>query len=113
MSSLDVVSLFTNILLDETINIFIGLIYNENQVIDRISKRYLRNMLILSKNEPYFISNELLYGEKDGVTMGYPLGPTFANAFLCFYKEKCETILYNISQFIMGDMIMIFLFYLS
>ena len=35
----------------------------------------------------YFIINGLLYKKTDGVAMGSPLGPSFANAFLS-YNEK-------------------------
>ena len=36
----------------------------------------------------YFIFNNLLYKQVDGVGMGLPLGPTFANIFLCFHEKK-------------------------
>ena len=36
----------------------------------------------------YFIFNELFYKQIDGVAMGSSLGPTLANAFLCFYEKK-------------------------
>ena len=35
-----------------------------------------------SKNSNYFIN------KFDGVAMGSPLGPTLANAFLCYYEKK-------------------------
>ena len=42
----------------------------------------------LATKESYFIFNKLLYKQIDGVAMGSPLGPTFANASLCFYEKK-------------------------
>ena len=30
-----------------------------------------------------------IYKQIDGVAMGSPLGPTFANAFLCFHEQIC------------------------
>ena len=42
----------------------------------------------LATKESYFLFNELLYKQIDGVAMGSPLGPTLANAFLCFYEKK-------------------------
>ena len=42
----------------------------------------------LATKESYFIFNKVLYKQKDGVVMGSPLGPTSANAFLCFYERK-------------------------
>ena len=29
------------------------------------------------------------YKQIDGVAMGSPLGPTLANAFLCFHEQEC------------------------
>ena len=46
MGNLDVDALFINIPLDETINICTYLIYNENQVIDGISKLVLVLVLV-------------------------------------------------------------------
>ena len=42
----------------------------------------------LATKESYFIFKKLLYKQIDGVAMGSPLGPTFANASLCFYEKK-------------------------
>ena len=42
----------------------------------------------LDTKESHFIFNEILYKQRDGVTMGSPLGPTLANAFLSFYEKK-------------------------
>ena len=34
--------------------------------------------------------NEFLYKQTAGVAMGWPLGPTLANAILCFYEKWLE-----------------------
>ena len=88
MGSLDVDSLFTNIPLDETIDICTNLIYNQQDVIEGINKEEFRSLLSLATKESYFLFNKVLYKQKDGVAMGSPLGPTLANAFLCFYERK-------------------------
>lgn len=36
----------------------------------------------------YFLFDEKLYKQTDGVGMGLPLGPTFANIFLCHHEQK-------------------------
>ena len=43
------------------------------------------------------------------------LGPTSANIFLCFHEKKWPTKLpcRSLNQYILGDMLAIFLFYLS
>ena len=82
MCSLDVDSLFTNIPLDETINVFANIVYSEQDVIQGINKEEFRSLLPLTTKESYFIFNESLYKQKDGVAVGSELGPTVANAFL-------------------------------
>ena len=82
MCSLDVDSLFTNIPLDETINVFANIVYSEQDVIQGINKEEFRSLLSLTTKESYFIFNESLYKQKDGVAVGSELGPTVANTFL-------------------------------
>ena len=86
MGSLDVDSLFTNIPLDETIDICTNTIYSEQDVMQGINKEELQNLLSLATKESYFIFNDVLYKQKDGVAMDSPLGPTLANSFPCSYN---------------------------
>ena len=88
MGSLNVDSLFTNITLEETINICTNLIYDNVDVIEGINKLEFKNLLSLATQESYFLFNDVLYKQKDGVAMGSPLGPTMANVFLSFYEVK-------------------------
>ena len=88
MASLDVDSLFTNIPLDETINIRKESIFNESDTVEGLNKSEFKELLSLATKESYFIFDDLLYKQIDGVAMGSPLGPTRANAFLCFCGKK-------------------------
>ena len=85
MGSLDVDS---NIPLEETINICTELIYDQNDSIEGLNKSEFKELLSLATKESYLIFNEILYKQIDGVAMGSPLGPTLANAFLCFYEKS-------------------------
>ena len=60
MRSLDVDSLFTNIPLDETINICINTVYSEQDVIRGINKEEFRNLLSLATKESHFMFNQVL-----------------------------------------------------
>ena len=51
-----------------------------------INKSEFKNLLSLATQESYFIFNDVLYKQKDGVAMESPLGPTMANVFLSFYE---------------------------
>ena len=89
MASLDVDSLFTNIPLDETINLCVDLLCpTDNSTINGIPKGHFRKLLELYTSESFFMFNGSYYKQIDGVAMGSPLGPTLANAFMCFYEQK-------------------------
>ena len=103
MGSLDVDSLFTNIPLEETINICTNLLYDKDDVIEGVNKPEFKNILSLATQESYFIFDDVLYKQKDGVAMGLPVRPTMTNVFLSLYEikwiEQClkefETLFYR------------------
>ena len=61
MDSLDVNALFTNILLDKTIDFCTNTSYSQQDLIEGINKEEFRNLLSLPTKESYFIFNEILY----------------------------------------------------
>ena len=88
MASFDVKSLFTNIPLGETIDICINSLYGDSNDILNFSKLQLHKLLSLAATDCFFIFNENVYKQKDGVAMGNPLGPTLANAFLAYHEVR-------------------------
>ena len=46
-------------------------------------------MLSLTTKENIILFNQKFYSQIDGVAMGSPLGPIFANMFLCHHETKC------------------------
>ena len=88
MASLDVESLFTNIPLDETINIVTNKVFGRKSKVKGISKSDFRNLLLMSTKGTVFYFNGHYYSQKDGVAMGSPLGPALANAFLCHHEAS-------------------------
>ena len=70
MGSLDVDSLFTNIPLDETIDICVNQLFENTDTVEGFTKSELKHLLSLPTKESYFIFNSLLYKQIDGVTMG-------------------------------------------
>ena len=87
MGSLDVDSLFTNIPFEETIDICTYTLFENMEKVQGLSKIEFKELLSLATKESYFIFNGQLYKQADGVSMGSPLGPTLANAFLV-HSEK-------------------------
>ena len=61
MGSLDVDSIFTNIPLEETINICTESIYVQNDSVEGLKKSEYTELLSLANKEAYFIFNEILY----------------------------------------------------
>ena len=85
MGSLDVASLFTNITLEETIDLCINTLF-ENMEKVGLSTTEIKELLSLATKESYFIFNGQFYKEVDGVAMRPPLAPTLANAFLVHFE---------------------------
>ena len=88
LASFDVTSLFTNIPLDETISIICENCSEDTLDNLNIERKDLKKLLELAVKENVFMFNEELYKQVDGVAMGSPLGPAFANAFLCHHEVR-------------------------
>ena len=90
MVSFDVTNLFSNIPLQETINIAIDHII-EHQPDIKISRFDLNKLFLCVTAQTHFIFNNDFYDKIDGVAMGSPLAPILANLFLDFLEEKWIT----------------------
>ena len=110
MACLDVEGLFTNIPLEETIDNIINDLYLSTEKVHNFEKHEL---LIFAAFESFFVFDGEYYIQVDGVAMGTPLGPTLANAFLCYYEKmwlrKCpEKILPNVYKRYADDIFVTF-----
>ena len=95
--SLDVESLFTNVPVIETIDIIIKSVY-ENTVMapPNIPKDVLKEMLLLctttdflgTTKVPFRHINGKMFVQKEGVSMDSPLGPTFADYYMCHVENQ-------------------------
>ena len=85
--SFDVVSLYTNIPLLETIEIITESVYDENSVIVPPFPKLIFKKLLTIATQGMFMYNDKLYKQIDGVAMGSPLGPSLANFFLGFLEK--------------------------
>ena len=88
MTSFDIDSLFTNIPLDETIDICCDKLFANCDSVQNLSKSQFREMLELATKDSFIAFNGNYYQQVDGVAMGSPLGPTLANVFLCHHEES-------------------------
>ena len=87
MVSFDVQSLFTNVPLDETINICIDRLYRSSLPPPSIPEVVLKRMIELCVKDNVFVFQGKVYYQRDGVAMGNSLGPLLANIFMCHLEE--------------------------
>ena len=80
--SYDVESLFTNILIEETINYIIDQIYVHKKLTPICSKLIFRRLLIKLATECTFKFNSRFLKQVDGCTMGGPLSVTFSAIYM-------------------------------
>ena len=81
MVSFNVISLFTNVPLDETIDIIIKCSYDKEEINTDIPKKTWELLYLCTKNAHFTLNNKT-YLQFDGVAMGSPLGPVLANIFM-------------------------------
>ena len=86
--SFDVSSSFTNIPLDETIEIALDYAFENNDKVNGLNRKQFKKLLRLATKEIHFIFNGNAYDQIDGVAMGSPLAPVLANIFMKHFEEK-------------------------
>ena len=82
MISFDVSSLFTIVPLDYTIDLTLKRIFGDKEIKTKISRKDMKNLLILCTKNIHFLCRNNVYQQKDGVAMGSPLGPVLAGIFM-------------------------------
>ena len=92
MASFDVSSLFTNIPLDETIDLCTDLIFDEYDKLQyrdcSLDRTQFRKLLGFAVKENHFVFNGQLFDQIDGVAMGSPLGPSLAKAWFPYDRNS-------------------------
>ena len=88
MASFDIQSLFTNISLNETINICVDLVFYKKKKVKGMLKWHFKQLVTISVKPSCFLFNDAYYKEADDVAVGSPLGPTLTNLFLVYYEHK-------------------------
>ena len=91
MCSFDVVSLFTNVPLDETIEICADVLYRDDDVepvFTALSEKSFCNLMRQVTSGVEFSFDDMMYRQKDGVAMGSPLGPVLADIFVGWCESR-------------------------
>ena len=108
----DVTSLFTNILLEGTINIAIDAIF-ENYPNVKFTRNKLEKLFKVATSETHFIFNNEIYDQIDGVSMGSSLAPILANLFMGYHEKHWIKKAKVANLHFIKDLLMIFLRCLS
>ena len=87
MVSFDVTFLFTNVPLDETIEIILQPVYIDKETNTNLPKKEMKELLHLCANNVHFIFNGKIYIQIDGVAMGSPLGSVLASIFMVEFEK--------------------------
>ena len=71
MGSLGIDSHFTNILLEETMEICTNNLFKNNDIVHVLKKNEFKHLLSLATKAPYFIFSNILYKKIDKVTLAF------------------------------------------
>ena len=90
LASLDVESLFTNVPVTQTIEIIMQNVYNHPTLPSpKVPSTILKRLLtICTTKTPFRSPTGQLYKQHNGVSMGSPLGPSFANYYMCHIENE-------------------------
>ena len=88
MVSFDITNLFTNIPLSETIDICLKLLFDNGNSFLGLNRAMFGKLLEIAVTNSFFMFNSNFYKQIDGLGMGLPLGPTFANIFLSYHEKN-------------------------
>ncbi|XP_068674324.1 uncharacterized protein [Montipora foliosa] len=89
LCSFDVSSLFSDVPLDETIQIFLTKLYVYSfPDPPKRPPNVLKKLLEFATRKSHFLFDGNLYDEINDVAMGSPLGKVLPNIFICHFEEK-------------------------
>ena len=88
LCSFDISSLFTNVPLDETIEICADALYQGHLDCPPTPQDTFRELMLIATRGVEFSFNNQMYTQLDGVAMGSSLGPALANIFVGFHESR-------------------------
>ena len=93
MDSFDVGSIFRNIPLRKTIDLFVDILFQRKTSIDALTKERFQELFTISMFESLVLFVGEYYQQTDGVSLGFPPCPILNNVFLCYngdiWLENC------------------------
>ena len=95
MVSFNVVSHFTKVFLDQTIDKKIKRFYDQKDINTDIPKKEMRELLYICTKNAHFTLNNKTYFQVDVVVMGSPPGPVLVNIFIVELEQYIIPILFS------------------
>ncbi|CAF4860100.1 unnamed protein product [Rotaria socialis] len=93
MVSFDVSSLYTNVPINETIEIILNSLYVIQPIPPIMKRDDMKELLIFATKNSHFLFDGKVYDQIDGVSMGSPLAPLLAEIFLQEFERKNSSLL--------------------
>jgi hypothetical protein len=100
MLSFDIISLFTKVPLNQTIDIILEKLYGKKHTCifskepkdtwcQNCKQRFeMKYLLEMATKETHFLFNDKIYCQRNGIAMGSPLGPLFADLYVNYLENK-------------------------
>ena len=111
MASMNVESLFTHIPLEETLSMCCDSLFSNYARLNNINWIDFEKLFRPAQSNNFFNFEGKVYKQIDEVAMGSPLGPTLANAFLCFHEQIWLNVLMNSNLYTTEDTLMTFFYF--
>ncbi|XP_046858573.1 uncharacterized protein LOC124452022 [Xenia sp. Carnegie-2017] len=90
MCSFDVTNLYTNVPLEETIEICVDNLFHSDIALPNLSEEAFRELMLAATRYFEFSFNDIKYKQIDGVAMDSPLGPVLANICVGYYESNID-----------------------
>ena len=87
MTSFNIDSLFTNLPLQETIELCVENLFRDKTPVNNLSKDLFHELLIRTISKSLILFDQEFFKQHDGIEMSYPLETTLANVFLCYHEK--------------------------
>ena len=93
MLSFDVKSLFTNVPVQEAVDVILNILKEDESLEDRtvLTPDVIAELLRLCLNSTYFVYQGKYYEQKEGAAMGSPVSAVMANLYMEFFEELALT----------------------
>ena len=88
LCSFDILSLFINVPLLETIQICADALYSSEHPPAPFPRQIFVKLMEMASSSVEFSFNDIMHRQIDGVAMRSPLGPALANIFVGYYESK-------------------------